>query len=143
MCSPLSIVTHHLHGGALRLSVTGEVDMSNHDLLGAIIAGAVVDDAVRTVIVDLHAVAFLDAAGVRTLLAARQWAAERGTKLRVDRPRGLVERVLRLTGTLSVLTGGRSGRAAGPVAPAGRPRAGRRNAPAATTTQLLSGTPCG
>jgi anti-anti-sigma factor len=106
MSASLSISTQ-VDGTVARIEVAGELDMSNGDLLGAMIAGAVLDRCALDVVVDLGELTFLDASGVRTLLESHRWAKRHGTRLRVDRPHGLVHRVLQVTDTLPLLTGHR------------------------------------
>jgi anti-anti-sigma factor len=104
MTTPLSIVAQHLDGG-VRLAVAGEIDLSSSDTLAAAVVHTIDARAAVTVVVDLHAVAFLDAAGVRVLLQAHRYAGEHGVRLRVAHPCGVVRRVLQLTGALALLTG--------------------------------------
>jgi len=56
------------------------------------------------VLLDLTDVAFIDAAGVRALLLGHRRACACRAVLRLVGPRGLVLRVLELTGALDVLT---------------------------------------
>ena len=56
------------------------------------------------VLLDLTDVAFVDAAGVRALLLGRRRACAGRIVLRLVATRGLVQRVLQLTGGLDVLT---------------------------------------
>jgi anti-anti-sigma factor len=104
MCSSLSIITQR-NGAMVRLVVTGEIDMSNRDRLGAVIASVIRDRWTAEIIVDLGDLTFLDASGVRTLLEGYRWARRHDTRLRVDHPRGLVSKVLQITNTFCLLAG--------------------------------------
>jgi anti-anti-sigma factor len=58
------------------------------------------------VLIDLRAVSFLDAAGIRALLRVHDSAVGHRVALRVTGAHGVVDRVLRITGAHRVLTGG-------------------------------------
>jgi anti-anti-sigma factor len=126
------VVHHHARNGAMvRLVVTGEIDMSNRDLLGAVIACVIRDRWTAEIVVDLGDLTFLDANGVRTLPEGPRWARRHDTRSRVDHPRGLVSKVLQIINALCLLAGyrgderrvaepGASGAARPSGAPAGR-----------------------
>ena len=86
----------------MRLSLYGDVDRDS--------AGAVADRVreclrhrPRNLVVDLSALSFLDAAGVRTFLEGRRRAGERHIPFRVVGARGIVQRVLEITGVSGLL----------------------------------------
>jgi anti-anti-sigma factor len=60
---------------------------------------------VAGLLVDLSHVSFLDATGIRVLLAGQKLAEQRGVAFQAINPRGLVRRSLDTTGVLTLLTG--------------------------------------
>jgi len=102
-------VAHEPAERHVRLALSGQLDaVSAPDLITSVI-GLLRD--VASVDLDLSAVTFLDAAGIRCLLICRAAATSAGLSLRMVNPAPDVARVLRITGLLDVLT-----------APAGTPR---------------------
>ena len=73
--------------------VRGELD----EFTGAALEAAL-DAHAQVSVVDLGEVSFVDSAGLRTLLLARQARVERGGTLYVRRSSGAVRRVMRLAG---------------------------------------------
>jgi anti-anti-sigma factor len=83
--------------------LTGEVDAS----VSGHVSDVLSDALTRThglVEVNLRGLQLLDCAGIVALLKARAEARRRGRVLFVSEPRGIVRRVLDITGTLTVLT---------------------------------------
>ena len=87
----------------VHLVLFGEIDLSVREDLRSVLAGVVVASQGATDL-DLHHVTYLDCSGVREFIRAHLDARERGHTLTVSRPRGVVRRVLELTGALTVLT---------------------------------------
>jgi anti-sigma B factor antagonist len=83
--------------GLLVVRVRGAVDMATHAELGAALAAALADEALREIVVDLEHVTFLDSSGVRVLLEARMAAASQNARLVVRNPQLIVDRVLQIT----------------------------------------------
>ena len=83
-------------GPEVVVSVRGDLDLDTAPLAQATLTQAL-DDADR-VCLDLSAVEFFGAAGVRVVVAAREHAATRGRVLRLSGVHGLTERILTLTG---------------------------------------------
>ncbi len=83
-----------------RISVAGEVDLSNAHLLSELVETAVAARA-PLVVVDLSAVSFFGAHGTNALVAARRLLAEHGRRLVLRRLSPVVRRVLDVTGTLA------------------------------------------
>lgn len=79
--------------GHVRLS--GDVDMSNVDLLEALLTGSVADGS--DLVVDLHAVSFIDLAGARTLIAVSR-GLDAGRRLKVLSPPRLLFRMVETIG---------------------------------------------
>ncbi|GGU06331.1 STAS domain-containing protein [Streptomyces violascens] len=92
-------------GGTTIIELHGELDMLAHHELGPRIH-ALVCRADTDVILDLRAVTFLDAGGIRLLLAVREHVTHRGGVLRLIRgtPRiSHILRIVRLDDTFTVL----------------------------------------
>ncbi|MEU9101965.1 STAS domain-containing protein [Streptomyces sp. NPDC048361] len=92
-------------GGTIIIELHGELDMLAHAELGPRIH-ALVSRGVADVILDLRAVTFLDAGGIRLLLSVRDHVERRGGALRLIRgtPRiSHVLRIVRLDGFFTVL----------------------------------------
>lgn len=98
--------TVDLDGSSVRIALTGEVDISSGEQLDVALT-TLIRGGFTTIVVDLEGVRFVDCAGLRPLLRAAQTASAAGGVLRVERPRLLVQRVLRLTGTDHLLAGRR------------------------------------
>ena len=88
--------------GAVRLVVTGEIDMANAEQIPAAATKALARHPVR-IMIDLAGVNFLDSSGLRHLLTAYRIAADNGTDLRVANAVGAPLRVLMLAGLLDIL----------------------------------------
>jgi anti-anti-sigma factor len=58
----------------------------------------------RPIVINVQGLEFLDSTGLGALLEAKHTAEIRGTDIRVEGHQGAVARLLRRTGTLSVLT---------------------------------------
>ncbi|MFG3281405.1 STAS domain-containing protein [Streptomyces sp. NPDC048111] len=82
-------------GGTVIIELHGELDMLAHRELGPR-AHALVHLSPADVVVDLRAVTFLDAGGIRLLLAIRDHVAHRGGVLRLIRGTPRVSHILRL-----------------------------------------------
>ncbi|HEX4721879.1 MAG TPA: STAS domain-containing protein [Pseudonocardiaceae bacterium] len=105
MRSPLRMHRRRVAGGVV-LAVTGEVDLATvDDLLGGIRETIeLATDLGVAVLVDLRAVSFLGAAGLRVLVTAYEGCVTAGLALRVIADHSPVLRPLRLTGTDRLLT---------------------------------------
>jgi len=77
----------------LRVSISGEVDMSRFDELDAMLADAN-ERATDILEIDLSAVSFMDSHGVRLLVRARDRAEELGRRLRLIDPGPSILRLL-------------------------------------------------
>ena len=86
------------HAGAVTLSLAGDLDADASAALDVLIINAVGQGGVRNLIVDLRGVSFLDAAGVRALIGARQAALRHGAALHLTNAKGIVLQVLRIVG---------------------------------------------
>ncbi|MFF4186695.1 STAS domain-containing protein [Streptomyces sp. NPDC001691] len=92
-------------GGTIIIELHGELDMLAHRELGPRIHALVCRGA-ADVVLDLRAVTFLDAGGIRLLLAVREHVAWRGGVLRLIRGTPRVSRILtlvRLDGSFTLL----------------------------------------
>jgi anti-anti-sigma factor len=92
--------------GGLCLYLMGEIDLSVSGHLYEVLSDAL-NQTLGTVEVNLRGLQLLDCTGIGALLRARGDADRCGRSLFATEPQGLVQRVLRLTDTLTVLTAGR------------------------------------
>lgn len=115
-------------GAVTRISVAGEIDMSNAHLLVELVE-SLADPPPVTVEVDLSEVTFFCAHGISALLRARRLLADRGGRLTLRNPSSIVRRVLAITDAqieLEIVPVSSRSRAAGkaPGAPAVRQAVG-------------------
>jgi anti-sigma B factor antagonist len=97
-------ITTHPDGDAIRLAVTGEVDMATAGDLENAINDAAARTEIATVVVDLADVTFCDSGGIAALVRTHADAATRGTVMKVTNPRGNVRLVMEITCVLDALT---------------------------------------
>jgi anti-anti-sigma factor len=84
-------------GPIATVAFRGELDGATCDALDRELAGALECDCEK-VVLDLSGLAFLDSAGLRTILRARGRARELGKQFELVRPSPSVRRVLDVTG---------------------------------------------
>jgi anti-sigma B factor antagonist len=96
--------SHVDDGDILVIGVAGDLDLSTAAAFEQEIDAAVAT-GFREVVVDLSGVPFVDSAGINALLKGRRAADEHGRVFRVDKPSGLVQEVLAMTGVWSFLSG--------------------------------------
>jgi anti-anti-sigma factor len=101
MSNGLRVLRQDLEDGVVYLRPAGAVDVSDVDSLEQAQRAALT--VARRVIVDLEKVTFLDSTGVAVLIAGYRTARSRSKDYRVINPRGVVRRVLDLTGVLTTL----------------------------------------
>jgi anti-sigma B factor antagonist len=80
--------------GQVRLTVTGEVDISNLGRLDEVVTGILAEPGLTGLVLDLEPLDFIDSSGVQVLLAARRMADDRDVALSVTNAHGKVLRVL-------------------------------------------------
>ncbi|WP_446220446.1 STAS domain-containing protein [Micromonospora sp. IBHARD004] len=78
----------------------GEIDVNGAAALLSLLDATI--DSAQQVLVDLHAVHFIDSTGA--LITARQTATDAGKRFGVINPTGNVARTLRITGVLDALS---------------------------------------
>jgi anti-sigma B factor antagonist len=83
--------------GVTRISVTGEVDVSNAPALRSALDKALAT-AATSIEVDMADVAYIDSTGIGVLVGSAHRAAERGSSLVIANPQANVRRVLGLLG---------------------------------------------
>lgn len=86
----------HDHGRTV-IRVDGELDMATVPMLESVLK-AVGDARPQAVVLDVHSVGFMDSAGVKAIVAARDRLAARGRTLQVRNGSPSVERIFELTG---------------------------------------------
>lgn len=99
----LSIDTHRVNGGAVRLAVAGQVDLATCEHLRTAIQDSLTEAHITELIVDLDQVSFLDSTGIRALIEGSKLATDRGVRYLVTNPRKIVHQVLDITGVLPIL----------------------------------------
>jgi anti-sigma B factor antagonist len=103
----------HFHPSTLRLAVVdvppeclvavaGELDLASAPALGDTLRR--LDPGCEMVTLDLRALTFMDVAGLRAVVDARNMARETGRRLQTLPPRGEGARVLELTGTRDLVS---------------------------------------
>jgi stage II sporulation protein AA (anti-sigma F factor antagonist) len=83
--------------GARVVKLSGEIDLSNADLLGDKLAGFAGED--DHLVIDLSALEFMDSSGIAMLLRA----AVRASSVEVRNPSDVVRRIIECTGLSDVL----------------------------------------
>ncbi|MDM4784201.1 MULTISPECIES: STAS domain-containing protein [unclassified Micromonospora] len=97
---PIMWLSCHLGTDVTRISVAGEVDLSNAHLLTELVETTVAASA-PLVVVDLSDVSFFGAYGTSALVLAQRMLVRHGRRLILHRPSPVVRRVLGVTGTLT------------------------------------------
>jgi anti-sigma B factor antagonist len=105
-------------GGRFRVAIGGELDIASVEQVRAALA-AVIAQSPSVVLVDLDELTFMDSTGISALVAAHREASAAGVVLAVVNSRGIVRRVLELTGTLRQLSGSEPDGGAAPDGGAG------------------------
>jgi anti-anti-sigma factor len=88
--------------GSVVLKIRGDLDITARDDLTATIAG-LAGSGCEQLVVDLSEVTFIDSEALSGLLEGYAAARDQGARLTATGARGIVHRVLQLTGLLSVL----------------------------------------
>ena len=83
--------------------VSGELDCTNAPVLDAQLHRLLTSTELRSVILDLSELEFIDSIGVECLLQATQHSRENGDRLRIVAVHPHVDRVLDITGSREVL----------------------------------------
>jgi len=87
--------------GAAVLSVAGDVDAANAHLLREAVIAAI-ESGAPVLVVDLAQVGYVDSVGLGTLVVSLKRAAEQRTALRLIVTSPQIEKVLKITGLLTV-----------------------------------------
>src|SRR5207249_3146430 len=87
-----------------RVSLVGEIDMNVSDRVPAVVQEAVTEYSPLRLEVDLGALDFCDSSGIASLFAARAVAEGAGCRFAVVNVRGMVRRVMEITGVLTALS---------------------------------------
>lgn len=83
---------------ATRAIVHGELDLDTGPQLVSALTGALAGQAPKSVVIDLHATAFVDSSGLRALLDCRRAADDRGAAYQLCVAPGQVSRLLQVAG---------------------------------------------
>jgi anti-anti-sigma factor len=97
-------VTETVDGIAVRLLVTGEVDLATGQTFRTALAAAQ-DKRPASLVVDLGGVTFLDSTGINALIRAYKRAVVDGTTVTVVNCQPSVRRTFEVTGVWKILTG--------------------------------------
>jgi anti-anti-sigma factor len=99
----LALRSYSPRAGVVVVSVDGEIDLANRDLLAAQLSAPTDDPAIRLVVCDLSATTFLACSGLSVLLDVKTRLTARGATLRVVTADSAVLRMLEATGQQAVL----------------------------------------
>ena len=102
---PLTIAAHTVYQGITHLTLSGDADLATVEPLREAITRAVHGEHVAGVLIDLHAVRFLDSTTIRVLVEGRRLADEQGIGYQVVNAEGNVRYVLEVAGVLEHLRG--------------------------------------
>jgi anti-anti-sigma factor len=80
------------------VELRGELDVSTAPELRSHLASVLDDHGSSTIVIDLHDLTFIDAAGLGALVHARNHLRSRGGEIRITEPRPIVRKVLDVTG---------------------------------------------
>lgn len=102
-------VYRHDRGTRALITLAGEIDLATAPLLRAALA-ACLRDGIRTIDVDLTAVAFCDAGGFSAFLTASRHAADAGTSLQLHHPPPIMACIIEVTDSGFLLHESHTGR---------------------------------
>ena len=95
--SLLSVQTYDQHE-TVRLTLTGELDLSSALSFEEALLRIETDRSPRTIVIDLSRLKFMDSTGLRLILSAHARALKRGRRLVIVQGGAAVRRIFRLTG---------------------------------------------
>jgi anti-anti-sigma factor len=93
----LSVETHTAREGVAEMTVAGELDLATSPRLREAVE-VCLGESVRTLVIDLRDVTFIDSTGLRTLVFAKQLADDLGAGLLLGSPSDAVMQLLKLVG---------------------------------------------
>lgn len=93
-----------MDGTRAQVRVVGDLDLEGAPVLDEEFR-ALLALGVKTVVVDMSAVTFLDSTGLRALIVGRELLGAGGATITLHGVSGVVERVLQMTGLMELLTG--------------------------------------
>ncbi|MFF5083302.1 STAS domain-containing protein [Actinoplanes sp. NPDC000266] len=91
-------------GDAVRVALTGELDLASSDEVRSFIEQALVETRPARVLVDMDGVAFCDSTGIEALIRARAAAVAQGAKIELVNVHGIARTTLEITGVLSLFS---------------------------------------
>lgn len=101
--SPFAISQRETPTGVLRVSLSGDFDMSVGDALVKALHDAAVQRGIVSVVLDLDAARFIDSHGVAGLVSGYEAAKSAGRTFTVVNSQGVVRQVLDVTGLSELL----------------------------------------
>lgn len=94
----LSIVIHDTEDGAITFALNGELDPHTAPALEEALASSLETDAIKTITLDIQGLGFMDASGMRVLIASQQQCAQTEKELVVQNPSATIARLFEITG---------------------------------------------
>jgi anti-sigma B factor antagonist len=94
-----------VYQGITQLALAGEADLATAEPLREAIIRALHGEHVAAVLIDLHALSYLDSTTIGVLMEGRRLADEKRIGYRIINPGGVVRHVLRTAGVLDYLSG--------------------------------------
>jgi anti-anti-sigma factor len=96
-------ITTSVESKAARVALVGELDVVTASRVSDELA-ALADQSVKSVVVDVSELTFIDSTGLRALLAGRERLQAKTASFVLEGASGVVERVLELTGLRDLLS---------------------------------------
>jgi len=100
---PFTVTPREAPGGVLRVSLSGDFDLSVGDALTSALIDAAGRPGITSVVVDLEHTRFIDSHALAGLVTGYQAALSAGRGFTVVNGKGLVQEVLEVTGLSEVL----------------------------------------
>lgn len=85
------------------IALEGDLDMATTPTLQAAVLGAL-DSDVRSIVLDMQELAFIDSSGLRTIVGLHERARRTGVKMVLRSPSPLALRIFTITGQDGILT---------------------------------------
>ena len=96
-------VNHERAGSELVVRLTGELDHHEADMARETIDELLSDRKVKTLVLDMSGVGFMDSSGVGVVLGRYRTMAHRGGRMYIRSPGARVDRILEMSGIYRVV----------------------------------------
>jgi anti-sigma B factor antagonist len=100
--SLLTLTTSH-EQEAIRVALEGELDLSSALVFDEELRRIEDDSSLKTLVLDLCGLKFMDSTGLRLILSAHMRARKAGRRLKIEHTSTAIKRIFRLTGVLERL----------------------------------------